>query len=74
MAWENQIIGYKIETFDDKKGQPNIPVDAIFLGVTSHLYHTLGSERTGQPPFQCFVYHYHVPIYKKVRTKKATEV
>ena len=66
MAWENKIVGYTISTYNDTQTlEKPIRTDAVFLGVTSEQH----CDRLGIRYF-INTYHYHIPIYKKVRTKK----
>jgi len=61
MAWENQIIGYKIRRFERSDV---IPVDAKFIMKESGQNYLCGSYYS----YEYFLY--QIPIYKKVRTKK----
>ena len=62
MAWENKIIGYKIQEFEKEN---IIPVDAIFLNKeTKSVYFSMMRHYFD-------VYIYQTPIYKKIRTKKS---
>lgn len=62
MAWENKIVGYEIAVLE--RGA-TVPPDSTFLQVTSDLH----TDNIGRRYYE-YRYHYHVPIYKKVRTKK----
>jgi hypothetical protein len=61
MAWENQIVGYKIQHYEKES---IIPPDAVFLmKETKSVCFSLQRHYYD-------VYIYQIPIYKKVRTKK----
>ncbi len=65
MAWENQIIGYKIHHYEK---EDIIPPDAIFLlKETKSVYFSMMRHYYD-------VYIYQLPIYKKIRTKKIKNV
>lgn len=61
MAWENVIIGYRIEEFDTHE---IIPKDAIFL------CHTVKSGTWGHSPYTKLILIYQIPIYKKKNIKR----
>lgn len=66
MAWENVIIGYKIQDF---KKDDVIPTDAIFIRSFEHFIRMVGWVSHPHPHYET-IYQYQVPIYKKKNEKR----
>ena len=65
MAWEVQITGYNIKKFEKHE---IIPPDAKFMLKESGNVYICGSYY----PYEYYVF--QIPVYGKVRTKKADKV
>lgn len=66
MAWENKIVGYEIKHF--KKDEP-IPADAKFLTTSEVFVRMYGMASNPKARYET-IYHYQVPVYKKVNVKR----
>lgn len=67
MAWENKIVGFEIKKFGNND---IIPADAKHLH-SERVFDGMAGWISNLQPVYKMVHHYQVPIYKKIRTKKA---
>lgn len=66
MAWEKEIIGYKIVKFSK---QDVIPIGAIYIRTYEEFVRMYGWASNPKPYYQP-LYEYQVPIYKKKNIKR----